>query len=373
MFLTSTLSLLAVSLLVTQVSAHGFVSNVRVDGGDWQKAQKTGASFAFREVSKNTGWIGSNFLQGNKGIICGASDTPFKTVAQPGGTFFSDASQGAQGTLDVNAGSVVTVAISGNPGDGFPHPKGHVQVWLARCGDSHDACKGFDASNGGWFKILGEKDGIQNTLRQHYNGGLDGHTYDIKLPTQIKGGSYIMRFELIAFGQSSQSEGGQDQYYPWCGQMFIKGGSSAPNYKTVMFPFYGNGNIDQGTLPGPTPLELTDGGAEDMPPSTGTEAGPDNGPSPTAPECASMCFGVKVSEHSSLASSCGASDVACMCQKQNFHSAFNNCSKDHCGSDLDAALGSFESLCAAGAKMMRRAAKRDSAARRRSSLLSHML
>jgi len=68
---------------------------------------------------------------------------------------------------------------------------------------------GFDASTGAWFKIIAEKDGIQNTLRKHLDGGLNGQTYDINIPKELSEGSYILRFELIAFGQSSGEEGGQ--------------------------------------------------------------------------------------------------------------------------------------------------------------------
>jgi len=94
---------------------------VRADGGGWQTAQKSGASGSYRESSANTGWIGSNFIHDNKGIVCGASDTPFRTVAAPGGNFFSDASQSAKQTLDVNAGGVVTVVTSGAYGCNCVH------------------------------------------------------------------------------------------------------------------------------------------------------------------------------------------------------------------------------------------------------------
>ena len=41
------------------------------------------------------------------------------------------------------------------------------------------------------------------------------NSYNVKIPEGIPAGNYIMRFELIAFGQSSGVEGGQDQYYPY--------------------------------------------------------------------------------------------------------------------------------------------------------------
>jgi len=88
-----------------------------------------------------------------------------------------------------------------------------------------------------------------------------------------------------------------------------------------------------------------------------------------------MCFGVKVTEHANLAPSCGASDVDCMCSKTKFHSAFDNCARDHCGAQSSAGLAAFDTFCKTGAKMMRRAAKRDVESRRRvrSTLLSREL
>lgn len=361
--------LAAFALMATHVSGHGYISKVSADGGGWQKAQKSGHSASFREVPNNTGWIGSKFLD-SKAIVCGSSDTPFKTVAAPGGTFFSDAGQAGKQTLDVKAGGKITVVVSGNPGEGFPHPRGHVQTYLAWCGESHDACQNFDASQGNWFKILSEKDGIPNTLRKHMRGDLNGQTYDISIPGNIKSGSYILRYELIAFGQSSGVEGNQDQYYPFCGQIFVNGGaSSQPNFKTVKFPgAYGNGNIDPGSVPGPGVMELASGGSAPPPPNpgNGTETGNDGGnscgstpaPGTSAPSCATMCFGVKITEHAHLAPNCGPNDVQCMCEAKNFKAAFENCSRDHCGSETSQAISSFDGLCAGTAKMVRRAAKR---------------
>ncbi|KZW02080.1 hypothetical protein EXIGLDRAFT_665838 [Exidia glandulosa HHB12029] len=381
MFLTHAVSLLSVAFMATQVVGHTYISKVSADGGGWQGAQKKGHKEFFREAPDNTGWVGSKFIGDNKAIVCSASNTPFKTVAAPGGRFFSDPSESAAKSLDVKAGGKVTVVTSGNPGQGFPHPNGHVQVYLAFCGDGHDACNGFDASKGDWFKIVGEKNGIQNTLRKHLRGDLDGQTYDIAIPKTIKSGSYILRFELIAFGQSSSAEGQQDQYYPLCGHITVNGGAGTqPNFKVVKFPgAYKSGNIDQNTLPGPGVMELVAGGTTPTPsdpPATPTPSDPpadsntggnDGGngtctPSApvnsNAPECATMCFGVKITEAGHLAPSCGANDITCMCRATKFKQAFDNCAKDHCGGQLFAAKDSFDSLCVNTNRMVKRVAKR---------------
>ena len=90
----------------------------------------------------------------SKAIACGASDTPFGKVAAPGGSFF--ASQGAGKQTSVNPGQSIQLVVSGNPGEGWPHPKGHIMTYLAQCDDD---CSTFDATQGKFFKIQEEKDG----------------------------------------------------------------------------------------------------------------------------------------------------------------------------------------------------------------------
>lgn len=241
---------------VPSALAHGYVKSWSADGGASQTAQKTSlTSSAFRAVSDNTGWIGANFLT-SQAIACGASSTPRGTVAAPSGTFFATAGQAAGKTLSVKAGGKVSMVISGNPGEGWPHATGHIQTYLAYCGASATACQSFDATKGQFFKIQAEKNGIVNTLRPAYDSSVDGNRYSVAIPDTVMDGSYIFRFEITAFGQSSSAEGQQDQYYPFCGQIAVAGSSAAANkFSTVAFPgAYKNGNIDSSTLPGPTLL-----------------------------------------------------------------------------------------------------------------------
>ena len=85
-------------------------------------------------------------------------------------------------------------------------------TYLAQCDDD---CSTFDANQGLFFKIQEEANGIQNTLKPAYDSSVDGNHYTVQIPESVPAGNYIMRFELLAFGQSSSKEGGQDQYYPY--------------------------------------------------------------------------------------------------------------------------------------------------------------
>jgi len=337
-----------------------------LQGGNLETAQKTNiGGSSFRAVPDNTGWIGSNFLT-SPAIVCGSSNTPFQTVASPGGTIFAAANQAAGKELAVKPGQSVQLVVSGNPGDGWPHPRGHVQTYLADCGGS---CTNFDASKGKFFKIQSEVNGIQNTLKPAYDGGVDGNRYNVKIPTTIPDGHYIFRFELIAFGQSGASEGGQDQYYPFCGQINVSGGSSrlsTASLATVTFPgAYKNGNRDQNSVPGPAVLA---GGATTIGGNTGKTASSSSSSSSTgtkgsvstssssssltlasgAPSCASMCLGVKLGQLGDLAPSCAEDDGACLCaQKDSFVQAFYNCARDNCDGGEAEANAAFDDACAA--------------------------
>ena len=117
----------------------------------------------------------------SRAIACGASDTPFGKVAAPGGTFF--ATQGAGSDLKVNAGDTIQLVISGNPGQGWPHPKGHVSTYLAQCGGAD--CSSFDATQGKFFKIQQEANGIQNTLKPAFDASIDGNRYALGTPAVV--------------------------------------------------------------------------------------------------------------------------------------------------------------------------------------------
>ena len=49
-------------------------------------------------------------------LVCGCSNTPFAVTAAPNGTVFSDATNAAGSTLNVAAGDLVELVMSGLPG-----------------------------------------------------------------------------------------------------------------------------------------------------------------------------------------------------------------------------------------------------------------
>ncbi|POW04480.1 hypothetical protein PSTT_10385 [Puccinia striiformis] len=321
------------------------------DDQKFEKAQKQPLSdTAFRNAPSNIGWIGSQFIQ-SPAFVCGASDTPKDQVAAPGGTLFSAADQSAKKTLPVNAGGKVSIIIGGNPGEGFPHPTGHLLAYLGYCGSSSTACQNFDASKTDYHRIQAEIDGISNKLRKQYNSEQDGDRWDVPIPKGIMDGSYILRLEMIAFDQSSPEEGHQDQYYVFCGQIAIKGGtgsSPAPDDDQPMIKVqsaFKPGNISPKSLPSPIKLAVSssakdsktiiqskslDPEIKDTKSSDSSVTDSSDSKSKVTSVCGDRCYKKKLTELKDLAPSCSADQFDCLCKSQAFVKAYQSCCNDHC-------------------------------------------
>ncbi|KAH9467374.1 hypothetical protein MJO28_000022 [Puccinia striiformis f. sp. tritici] len=249
--------LLIFALYLGSVSAHVYVKSWKTTSySDFQPGQKEWKlqDTAYRRASDTIGWVGSKFLTRNKAIVCGASHTPKGYVAPPGGRFFSDAYESAGKTLKVRAGGKVILNLEGDTGRGYPHHHGHIQAYLGRCGSSPSACQRFDASTASYFKIQEKKDGVIQ-LRKQYSSQQGGDIWEVPIPKDVAAGSYIFRFEIITWGESVQSEGFQDQYYPSCGQLYVQSERKVPasHIPSIKLPGgYHDGNLPSSSnLPGP--------------------------------------------------------------------------------------------------------------------------
>nr|AGT80113.1 endoglucanase 4 [Hemileia vastatrix] len=351
------LFLLSLLTALPRTYAHGFLKAYVSDSSPGWKPAQRGVDLQnsiFRGLSDNTGWIGSKFLS-NPGIVCGCSNTPFGKVENPSGNVFSSASLSAGKTLPVNPGEKIKLIIGGNPGEGWPHKNGHVNTYLGFCGKSATACEHFDASQAEYFKIQSEPNAIQNKLKPAYQSDQDGNLWEIVIPPNVPQGSYILRYELIVIGESSKVEGEQDQYYPFCGQIYVQKKPNNPvsldSVPTGHFPGdYVSKNLEHNVIPGPKLMSIfsevkeTSLKSESLKPQAVAESSSNESfddpellslPS-TAPECAQMCLGVKFEEMGSLAPSCKDRKKDCLCGTMNFVKAYHNCVKDHCGVSFSA-------------------------------------
>ncbi|KAI9631552.1 hypothetical protein KEM48_014248 [Puccinia striiformis f. sp. tritici PST-130] len=217
--------LLIFALYLGSVSAHVYVKSWKTTSySDFQPGQKEWKlqDTAYRRASDTIGWVGSKFLTRNKAIV--------------------------------RAGGKVILNLEGDTGRGYPHHHGHIQAYLGRCGSSPSACQRFDASTASYFKIQEKKDGVIQ-LRKQYSSQQGGDIWEVPIPKDVAAGSYIFRFEIITWGESVQSEGFQDQYYPSCGQLYVQSERKVPasHIPSIKLPGgYHDGNLPSSSnLPGP--------------------------------------------------------------------------------------------------------------------------
>ncbi|KAI8625565.1 carbohydrate-binding module family 1 protein [Xylariaceae sp. FL1651] len=139
------------------------------------------------------------------------------------------------GKCSVAAGSTVTVEMHQQPGDrscsneaiGGDH-FGPVQVYMASVSDASSA----DGSAASWFKIFADtwaKDAAGFDGDDDYWGTKDLNTccglMNVKIPSDIAPGDYLLRAEALALHTASSS--GQAQFYMTCYQLTVTGSGSA--------------------------------------------------------------------------------------------------------------------------------------------------
>ncbi|KAF2477279.1 glycoside hydrolase [Lindgomyces ingoldianus] len=210
------LFLLASALAVQQAASHAI----------WQELWVNG-------VDKGTTCVR---MPGGTG-----SNTPVTNVAgndircNVGGT------KGVSGKCAVAAGDTVTVEMHQQPNDrsckneaiGGAH-YGPVMVYMTKVSDSATA----DGSTG-WFKIF--EDGWTAASKGAADNDLWGvkdlnaccGKMDVKIPSDIPAGDYLLRAEVIALHTAGQANGAQ--FYMSCYQLTVSGGGSA-SPATVKFP-----------------------------------------------------------------------------------------------------------------------------------------
>lgn len=217
------------------------------------------------------------------------SNSPVENVASP--NIVCNANSGpVPGKCPVAAGSTVTVEIHQQPGDrtcaqpaiGGQH-YGPIVVYLSKVSDSSTA----DGS-AGWFKIFengwSKKSGSTRGDDDFW-GVKDIETccgrMNVKIPSDIPSGDYLLRAEAIALHAASPNGGAQ--FYMSCFQLSVTGGGSAspatvnfPGAYKASDPGIGtsiHGNLSGYTIPGPA---LYAGGSSRVPGSgqcVGVEAG----------------------------------------------------------------------------------------------------
>ncbi|KAI8963131.1 lytic polysaccharide monooxygenase [Daldinia sp. FL1419] len=202
----STLLAAVVALGTTRVVGHATFQDL------WVKGVDMGASCARLPTSNSP-----------------VTDVASKDIACNAGT------KPAAGKCSVAAGDVVTVEMHQQPGDrscateaiGGAH-YGPVQVYMASVADASTA----DGSSSSWFKVFAD------TWAKNPSGGSADDDYwgtkdltnccgrmDVKIPSDIAPGDYLLRAEALALHTASSPGGAQ--FYMTCFQLTVTGGGSA--------------------------------------------------------------------------------------------------------------------------------------------------
>lgn len=121
------------------------------------------------------------------------------------------------------------------------HPVGPMTVWLARCGDTVDACQDVDVNQIGWFKIweAGLLEGpnlAEGVWYQKKFQKWDGSPalWPVAIPSNIKAGGYIIRHEILSIHIENKP-----QFYPQCAHLSVNGTGTAQPPEEFLYKFPG--------------------------------------------------------------------------------------------------------------------------------------
>ncbi|TFK48010.1 hypothetical protein OE88DRAFT_1635457 [Heliocybe sulcata] len=244
---TTTTLLLSLLAAVPYASAHGFVSQVVVNGQTYQGNTPGGSTDAspIRQISTISPVKGAT----NKDMFCGADAQVASVVAS------------------ADPGSKVTFTWSGGAGQNWPHNTGPLVTYMGACEGT--TCDKYTATDTKWFKIdeMGKEANDPSTWVQQEI--MDRGTYTVTLPSDLAPGDYLIRHEIIAL-HLAMTMGGAE-FYPSCTQVRITGNGNAAPAQTVSFPgaysdsdpgIYDPNVYDPGSLyafPGPSLSNLVKG------------------------------------------------------------------------------------------------------------------
>ncbi|KAI8995239.1 glycosyl hydrolase family 61-domain-containing protein [Trametes punicea] len=295
----SSLSLLpALLAMVPYASAHGWVTNVTVDGKVYEGNAPGGAtnSDPIRAISTTNPILSTT----DPSLSCGQN------------------AQLAQEVADATAGSNITFWwVSGSAAyeENWVHNVGPIMTYMAMCEDT--TCDQFDASKAKWFKTdqAGMVAGTQGGMPVWVQGNIHaGQPYTTQIPNNLKPGQYLIRNEIIAL-QNAKTPG-EAEFYPSCTQLNISGdGDGTPN-ATVSFPGAYHAD-DPGILvdvytppvnyvfPGPPVAAIV---ADE---STGNDVIESSSPSSISPQSSAAPFGSSGSAESEQVASSVADPYSC--------------------------------------------------------------
>lgn len=206
------LATIALSILPS-VSAHGYVSQVIIDGQAY--AGNVPNNYKGPSPVRLVDDIGPVKGSSNPDLNCGLS------------------AQLAAMVVPANPGSNVTFQWSGGQGGLWPHEVGPLMTYMAACEGT--TCDKYNSSSAKWFKIdqIGQIPGGDGTT-WYQQDIMQGDSVTVSIPQDISPGDYLIRHEIIALHLAT-SVGGAE-FYPSCTQVRVGGSGTGQPQSTVLFP-----------------------------------------------------------------------------------------------------------------------------------------
>lgn len=199
-------SLLVPLLLSTYAFAHGIFTEVRHNG---QRLTFNGQNSPIMRVSTQDPNKGAN----NPALSCGPQ------------------ARNARNNLDVNPGDTLEIGWGSPNFDNWPHNTGPMLTYMADCGQQ--TCDKFDFTKARWFKIdeAGRNNGVWEQAAL-----MRGARANVRIPSNLAAGNYLLRHEIIALHLATQRGG--SEFYPGCVQLRVGGSQTGkPNpADLVSFP-----------------------------------------------------------------------------------------------------------------------------------------
>jgi len=201
--------------LIPSVAAHGYVSSIVTGGKTYPGSNPNWYYLPSSQIVPTAGWFA---LNQDNGFVSpsayGTSDIACHKSAKPGST-----------QIPVKAGDSVTLVWNTWPDSHH----GPVIDYMAKCSGS---CTSASAGSLNFFKI--DASGLINDASPPGTWATDNlinaspaFSWNVKIPSSLASGNYVMRHEIIALHAAGSSNGAQN--YPQCINFQVTGtGSSAP-------------------------------------------------------------------------------------------------------------------------------------------------
>ncbi|CAE7189188.1 unnamed protein product [Rhizoctonia solani] len=183
------------------VLGHGGVTSIAIGGTTYQ------------------GW--QPFISAANQVTAGRPYSSYDPILDPVGPTLHCNDAGTAGpnqqTLTIAAGQTITSIYAQ-----WTHAEGPYTVYLASCPDT--GCTSVNSSTAKWFKIyeLGLISGTVYTGKWANGLLLANLKWDTVIPSNLKPGNYLIRWETLAIHQSNTP-----QFYPECAQLQITGSGTA--------------------------------------------------------------------------------------------------------------------------------------------------